>query len=43
MIAVPESEDTLCFVAIYPAENKKEQEAEFEKIVTGIRFDLEKE
>ena len=43
MIAVPGSEDTLCFVAIYPAENKKEQEAEFEKIVTGIRFDLEKE
>ena len=43
MIAVPYSEDTLCFVAIYPAENKKEQEAEFEKIVTGIRFDLEKE
>ena len=43
MISVPRSEDTLCFVAIYPAENKKEQEAEFEKIVTGIRFDLEKE
>ena len=39
----PDSDDTLCFVAIYPAENSKEQEEEFKKIVTGIRFDLEKE
>ena len=43
MVAIPESEDTLCFVAIYPAEGSKEQEAEFKNIVTGIRFDLEKE
>ncbi len=38
MVAIPGSEDTLCFVAIYPAENSKEQEAEFKNIVTGIRF-----
>ena len=43
MIAIPESDDTLCFVAIYPAENSKEQETEFKDIVTGIRFGLEKE
>ncbi len=43
MIAIPESEDTLCFVAIYPAENSEEQEMEFKNIVTGIRFELEKE
>ncbi len=43
MIAIPDSDDTLCFVAIYPAENSKEQEMEFKNIVTGIRFDLEKE
>ncbi len=43
MIAIPNSDDTLCFVAIYPAENSKEQETEFKNIVTGIRFELEKE
>jgi len=43
MIAIPDSEDTLCFVAIYPAENSKEQETEFKNIVTGIRFELENE
>ncbi|MBE5971467.1 MAG: hypothetical protein E7246_02960 [Lachnoclostridium sp.] len=43
MVAIPDSEDTLCFVAIYPAENSKEQETEFKNIVTGIRFELENE
>lgn len=38
MIAVPDSEDTLCFVAIYPAEKSKEQETIFRNIVTGIEF-----
>lgn len=38
MVSIPDSDDTLCFVAIYPAENSKEQEAEFKNIVTGIRF-----
>lgn len=43
MIAIPDSEDTLCFVAIYPAENSEEQETEFMNIVTGIRFEPENE
>ena len=43
MIAIPDSDDTLCFVAIYPAENSKEQETEFKNIVTGIRFEHENE
>ena len=43
MISIPNSEDSLCFVAIYPAENSKGFEEMYKKIVTGIRFDLEKE
>ncbi len=38
MVAVPESEDTLCFVAIYPAEKGEQQETIFRQIVSGIEF-----
>lgn len=38
MIAIPDTEDTLCFVTIYPAENSEEQEQILKEIVTGIQF-----
>ena len=38
MISVPDSEDTLCFVAIYPAAKSEEQGQKFKDIVTGIKF-----